>query len=92
MISATQVGKTFLSIVKIASKDSMSFKFHYMKRVFVFTIEPTDGKYKQPYRKYRRHKPVKGNVDIKIDECECGSIMVNGICSNKACIIQSIVV
>lgn len=87
VISMSEFRKRIFPIFMMIKDTELVLRVYYRRRVFLFTITPTEEKVKTPYKR------SKTNANNKIDpgsvskqKCPiCKDAVINGVCMNTAC-------
>lgn len=87
VISMSEFRKRIFPIFMMIKDTELVLRVYYRRRVFLFTITPTDEKVKTPYKR----SPT--NANNKIDpgsvskqKCPiCKDAVINGVCMNIVC-------
>jgi len=87
-VLSLQVLKDNLHRIFVLSRtDKFEFQTVYKDKVYIVSIEPTSDIYiKPPPTMTRRRFDIKKDVAIQLADCKtCRSVVVSGVCINKAC-------
>jgi hypothetical protein len=63
-----------------------SIEVYHRRKVYKINIEATGEKITKPYRRKKQSSNALPNALIHTEPCgDCGSLIINGVCSNLRC-------